>query len=224
MKDEYGIPFGPWLRLEDAEAAILRHGLVSLEFVTGDDGVEYVSGDTSIALSKFFSDAAFAEILKLMGRPARPHEGTSSHEIQAIPSVYFRKQRSFYGSSGVGRLPFEPTSADLAQDIIDAKSATAEGDWIEVLVDSSGIVALVKSRLEGRSRSGGPGRPTSMHLVEHEFQRRMRLGLAADTNTKESEFLASWLKNTHEGEPRLTPKAIRNRLGPIRRNMVAARN
>jgi hypothetical protein len=74
------------------------------------------------------------------------------------------------------------------------------------------------------SRSGAPGRPTSMHLVEMEFRRRVAEGLAETSNVAESELLKEWLEKTHPSEPRLTAKTIRNRIGPIRREIVSARN
>lgn len=74
------------------------------------------------------------------------------------------------------------------------------------------------------SSSGAPGRPTSMHLVENEFRRRMEEGSAEHSNSAESEILAEWLATTHPNEPRPTAKTIRNRIGPIRRAIASARN
>ena len=65
---------------------------------------------------------------------------------------------------------------------------------------------------ETPTSTGAPGRPSSMHIVEAEFDRRAKEGLTASTLKEESELLAEWLKCTHPKAPNLTPKTIRNRL------------
>ncbi|AOG04380.1 hypothetical protein [Bosea sp. RAC05] len=61
-------------------------------------------------------------------------------------------------------------------------------------------------------RSGGPGRPSSMHLVEAEFRRRCALATVEVSMAKESVYLAAWLRSAHPTAPPLTPKTIQNRL------------
>ena len=65
---------------------------------------------------------------------------------------------------------------------------------------------------ETPTSTGAPGRPSSMHIVEVEFDRRAKESLTASTLKKESELLAEWLECTHPKAPNLTPKTIRNRL------------
>lgn len=216
------IPNRPWLRLEEAEAALFRSGAVNQTFVEWD-GKRCISGDARIQLSKLLSDAAFEGAIALKGRPARPHDGVGFAPHQDIPLTYFRKTRSFYGCSGIGRLSFEPTADELRQDSIDINGDGGETDWVDVLVSRDGINTLC-GEAKADSRSGAPGRPTSMHLVEIEFRRRMDLGLSSSTNTEEAETLSKWLLDSHPTKPRLTAKTIRNHLGPLRRELEAARN
>jgi hypothetical protein len=63
------------------------------------------------------------------------------------------------------------------------------------------------------ARSGAPGRPTSMHLVEAEFRARCDRGEIQATLRAESEALAAWLRDQHPSAPKLTPTTINNRLG-----------
>jgi hypothetical protein len=68
--------------------------------------------------------------------------------------------------------------------------------------------------LAGPHKSGGVGRPTSRHLVEAEMKRRHNNGLMLTTlqAEAEAEALATWLREDHPTEPRLTAKAIKNSL------------
>jgi hypothetical protein len=75
----------------------------------------------------------------------------------------------------------------------------------------------------GPHRSGGVGRPTSMHLVEAEMKRRHDDDLTLATLQAEAEALAAWLREDHPTEPRLTAKAIRNSLHQRYRNLCAGR-
>lgn len=72
-------------------------------------------------------------------------------------------------------------------------------------------------------RSGGPGRPSSVHLVEAEFRRRCALATVEGSMAKESVYLAAWLQSAHPNAPPLTPKTITNRLLPTFRARTASR-
>ncbi len=62
-------------------------------------------------------------------------------------------------------------------------------------------------------RSGVPGRPTSIHLVEEEMNRRAAGGQTLGKMVDEAKALSTWLKNTHAGMPQLGFKRIQNALG-----------
>lgn len=72
-------------------------------------------------------------------------------------------------------------------------------------------------------RSGGPGRPSSMYLVEAEFHRRCKFAAVEVSMAKESAYLAAWLWSAHPTAPPLTPKTITNRLLPAFRAHAASR-
>lgn len=61
--------------------------------------------------------------------------------------------------------------------------------------------------------TGAPGRPTSMHLVERELDRRIAAGDSWPSKVSGAEELSEWLRINHKLAPRLTPKTIKNRLG-----------
>jgi hypothetical protein len=68
--------------------------------------------------------------------------------------------------------------------------------------------------------SGAPGRPTSMHLVEAELDRRIKGGSTWPSKVAAGRELSEWLRANHKDAPQLTPKTITNHLRrkiPIRR-------
>jgi len=73
-------------------------------------------------------------------------------------------------------------------------------------------------------RSGAPGRPTSMHLVEAEFERRRSAGSLEPTVTLEAERLSDWLRVAHPQVPQLKPKSIRIKIAPAFRAHQRAAN
>lgn len=62
-------------------------------------------------------------------------------------------------------------------------------------------------------RTGAPGRPTLMHLIEQEFDHRCSRGEVLPTLTAESKALREWAEKGHPSAPLPTAKTIRNRLG-----------
>jgi hypothetical protein len=73
-------------------------------------------------------------------------------------------------------------------------------------------------------RSGAPGRPTSMHLVEAEFDARCARSEVAASLADEAEHLADWLKSAHPSAPPLTAKTIKNNLRVAYRQHKETRN
>ena len=73
-------------------------------------------------------------------------------------------------------------------------------------------------------RSGAPGRPTSMHLVETEFDARCARSEVASSLAEEARYLADWLRSAHPNAPPLTDKTIKNNLRAAYRQRNEARN
>jgi len=71
-------------------------------------------------------------------------------------------------------------------------------------------------------RTGAPGRPSAMHLVELEHRARWARGEALSSIGAEAEYLSQWLANTHPTLPTVRAKTIRNRLGSEHRRRLAA--
>ena len=61
-------------------------------------------------------------------------------------------------------------------------------------------------------RTGTPGRPSSMHLIKPEFQRRVQAGIIEESLNKESKALVAWFIATHPDMPPPTPKTIANNI------------
>jgi hypothetical protein len=69
-------------------------------------------------------------------------------------------------------------------------------------------------------RTGAPGRPSAMHLVELEYRARWARGEALSGIGAEAEYLSQWLANTHPTLPKVTAKTIRNRLSSEHRQRL----
>lgn len=90
--------------------------------------------------------------------------------------------------------------------------------WSRLLVSKNDIAKLwpfaIRSETEPFDvavyRTGAPGRPSSMHLVEAEFERRCASGLVEISLRKEAEALAAWLKSVHPMLRPATPGTIEN--------------
>lgn len=80
-------------------------------------------------------------------------------------------------------------------------------------------VEVVKSSVV-TYRTGAPGRPSSMHVIEPEFRRRLKTGEAHATNKQEAEHLRNWLKEQHPSAASTSAKTIVNRIGQIRREFL----
>jgi hypothetical protein len=70
-------------------------------------------------------------------------------------------------------------------------------------------------------RTGAPGRPSAMHVVEEEHRARWARGEAQSSISAEAAYLSQWLTNTHPTMPRVTAKTIRNRLSSEHRRRLA---
>jgi hypothetical protein len=70
-------------------------------------------------------------------------------------------------------------------------------------------------------RTGAPGRPSSMYLVEEEYRARWHRSEAETSISAEAAALADWLATEHPDAPRLKPKTIANKLRDEHRRRVA---
>jgi hypothetical protein len=102
--------------------------------------------------------------------------------------------------------------------------------WSKLMVLKSEIARLWPSptSLVEQDRpilaTGAPGRPTSMHLVHPEHQRRLDARQAEQTLSAEAAALAAWLKKTHPNAPPLTVKTIENNIRDRHREAMKPRN
>jgi hypothetical protein len=69
-------------------------------------------------------------------------------------------------------------------------------------------------------KTGAPGRPTSMHLVEIEHRARWERREAKVSIGDEARILWAWLRENHPDAPPLTAKTIENRLREQHRRLA----
>jgi hypothetical protein len=73
-------------------------------------------------------------------------------------------------------------------------------------------------------RTGAPGRPSGMYLVEEEHRRRFQRGVAQTHVAVEARELAEWFRAKHPNAPPLTAKTIENKIRSAHRQRVAERS
>ena len=61
-------------------------------------------------------------------------------------------------------------------------------------------------------RTGGPGKPSAIRVVEREHQRRLSCGEALPKVSKEAAILKEWLDRTYPDAPNITAKTIENHI------------
>jgi hypothetical protein len=104
----------------------------------------------------------------------------------------------------------------LPQGTGDTLEAPGSTLWTRLMVRSQDVAQLWpfgETLRVGARDSGAPGRPTSMHLVELELERRITNAETEPRVTHEAEALVRWLQETHPSAPQLKPKSIRNKIG-----------
>jgi hypothetical protein len=84
--------------------------------------------------------------------------------------------------------------------------------WSRLMVAKQDVRGHWPFQLSRPNRSGAPGRPTSMHLVLEEFEKRCNAGVLEARIGVEAATLAAWLYATHPGAPSLTAKTIANNI------------
>jgi hypothetical protein len=66
-------------------------------------------------------------------------------------------------------------------------------------------------------RTGAPGKPSAIRIIEGEHQRRIARGEALDSVGKEAEYLKDYLDRNYPDAPQTTKKTIENRIRPAHR-------
>jgi hypothetical protein len=165
--------------------------------------------------------------------------GIRNGERQPVPGFHFAGCRVRY--------PFvdEPFEMLLGEDLyLSSFAYLDEQHWLKGFDDSLqnrcgrhwGRLMVLKSDVAkfwpfetvveaaASQRTGMPGRPSSIHLVEAEFVARCRHNEVEASLSEEADVLAAWLKTKHPNSPRLTPKTIKNRLRAAYHRHQGARN
>jgi hypothetical protein len=70
----------------------------------------------------------------------------------------------------------------------------------------------VASPAKAATRTGGPGKPSSMHLIRQEFHARAERNATKETLQEEASALKLWLTKEHPSDPQPTTKTIKNNL------------
>lgn len=88
----------------------------------------------------------------------------------------------------------------------------AEVLFTKLQVKAQLVVDLHDQSRADVTKSGAPGRPSSMNLVLSEYQRRREAHTVESSARAEAKALETWLKSNHPKHPCLTEKTIRNKL------------
>ena len=106
--------------------------------------------------------------------------------------------------------------------------------WIQLMVQKADIARLWpfhgldagmdEAAIRASYRSGAPGQPSSMYLVEAEFEARCARGEVKASVGLEAEALSAWRKAAHPHSPKLSAKTIKNKIAQRFREYEAARN
>jgi hypothetical protein len=100
-----------------------------------------------------------------------------------------------------------------ANHFIDRGTAPYRGvhcEQIGTLYIKTRSVAQRTTTVTVSDRSGAPGAPSSSHLVEAEFRRRINTDEIEQSLAKEAAVLSYWLAKTHPGLRPMRPKTIEN--------------
>jgi hypothetical protein len=84
--------------------------------------------------------------------------------------------------------------------------------WKRLMVAKVDVARFWPFHADATPRSGAPGRPSSMHLIEAEFKQMIGRGEVEQTLSKQAEVLAAWLFANHPNSPPAGQKAIENRI------------
>ncbi len=84
--------------------------------------------------------------------------------------------------------------------------------WSRLMVAKSDVRERWPFDLAMLGRTGAPGRPTSMHLIFDELERRADRGTIERGVGKEARALVAWLTSEHPMQPRPKPKTVENQI------------
>ncbi len=102
---------------------------------------------------------------------------------------------------------------DFASDRVNRDSATSIYHGCRPLVAETDLDWWLGPAPETPiTKTGAPGRPSSMGIVMVEFERRRAGEQCKSSRQAEANTLAAWLKETHPNMPKLSAKSIRNKL------------
>jgi hypothetical protein len=82
--------------------------------------------------------------------------------------------------------------------------------WRRLMVLRSDVARLWPFEAPEPLRTGAPGRPTSMQLIERELETRAAQGALEQTLAEQARVLETWLKVEHPEHPRAGTKTIEN--------------
>lgn len=157
-----------------------------------------------------FHDVRMPGLPKIRSGPGPDRQTLHNIEMDGLFGMLRRGELAAWGRLGSPIGPWEqpPAEAWAALWIDDLEAGTVKGEGV-ALFDVRVGTAL---SLSTGPISGAPGRPSSMHIVLEEHERRRKAGTTEPSRQKEGGALELWLKNTHPHAPRLTGKTIRTKL------------
>jgi hypothetical protein len=111
---------------------------------------------------------------------------------------------------------------ELASVRVEARAATDRHISAAAVTISSGRAENLAGGASN-ARTGAPGRPSSMHLIRQEHERRLAAGEAQGAVSAEAAKLAYWFVTNHPNLPRAGRKAIENAIRATHRRLRESR-
>ncbi|MXP63904.1 hypothetical protein E0493_11160 [Roseomonas sp. M0104] len=160
-------------------------------------------------------DALRTGRLVVLGRPGDAQaEIFFSHVHERVPVSYLLHDHRSLEPEGHGWLMLGSTASE-AELIMQA--APERPDWGDLRFPATMLRKcfpqdfLLKNGVKAVV-SGGPGRPSSMHLIKQEYLRRLASGEALASRSDEARHLFDWFQKEHRHEPSPGAKSIRNKI------------
>jgi hypothetical protein len=171
-----------------------------------------------------------SEDVKVVGvRWPRGRDGVPEH----IGGIHFASCSVHYPFSDLRRLIYSEELCLFSRPYLDDEHWRGGFDdsledrrgvrWRRLMVLKADVARCWPFTTAQDHRTGAPGRPSVMYLVEEEHHARWQRGEAETGINAEARALAEWYHATHLGAPQLTAKTIANRIRHDHRKYVAER-
>ena len=191
-------------------------------------------------LNKYLSEAGASRLLIFKGVKITDEAGARNGPMEIVLPEYFRLSRTFVPQRH--EIDPWSGSEPMDDFFAARKLGERLPRWLDVIVERAAFEAWLPVWLEkwlaeavkhgwrtqeeatafmhaagmavtpAPSATGAPGRPSSMHLIKAEFERRRESGLTEKTLAAEVRYLGTWLRENYPDHPPAKEKTISNKM------------